>query len=164
MQDRPASRARSTFAIAAFAALFFGPPSIHVRTVTPATKDAPAGAVLMIDGKHHTSLGNFDIIGRAESFQNGRRVTKPLTLTRISTGLFAVSRQWENGSPWVLVFSAEQGDDGVHGIAEALVKVDARGTIVDIQHRNPAIVNNKVVVPKAVGESDILTALQSLQR
>lgn len=164
MRTQFASRIRSSFAVATIAASFFGPPSIHVRAVTPSTTGAPAGAVLMIEGRHHTSLGSFDIIGRAESVQNGKRITKPIALTKASTGLFAVTRQWETGSPWVLVFSAEQGDDGVHGIAEALVRVDARGAIVDIEHHNPAIVANKAVMPKPITEKEVVAALASIPK
>jgi hypothetical protein len=163
MRTQVTSRAHGAFAIAALSALaLFGPPSIHVSTVAANTAGAPAGAVLLIEGKHHDEMGKLSMRARAETMQNGKRVTKPLSITRVSEGRYALARQWAMGTPWVLVITAEQENHG-HGIAEALVKVDARGTILGIEHRKPDIVaSNKQ--PARVVERDVLAALSSIPR
>jgi len=156
--------ARGVFAAAALAtAVVLGPPSIHVTAVTATTKGAPTGAVLLMEGKHHDELGRMTMSGRAEAMQNGKRVTKPLSLSKLSEGHFAITRQWTDGTPWVLVLTVEQGDEGHNGVAEALVKVDARGNIVDISHRRPDVVTG-TRKPLRVVEKDVLEALSSIPR
>jgi hypothetical protein len=164
MRTQLMTRARSAYAVAAIAAFsLFGPPSIHVRSVTPTTTGAPAGAVLLIEGRHHDELGKMNVSGRAEGMQDGKRVTKPLSLTKVSTGHFAVTRQWAEGTPWVLVLTVEQGDEGHNGVAEALVKIDAKGSIVGIEHLKPDVVSG-TKKPLRVVEKDVVAALSSIPR
>lgn len=110
------------------AATFFGPPRITVRAVTgtPPT----AGAVLEIVTEHHTDEESADVSGRALTVRNGARVSQPITITAAGpAGRYGVAKQWENGSAWVLVFTIKQGENGNHGTAEAMVRVDASGRI-----------------------------------
>jgi len=155
------SRVQQLFAVGAVAALaLFGPPQIVVRAAQAGAAGAPAGAVLTIEGKHHDDFGSLRITGRAESVRAGKRITNPLTLTSTGKGTFAVTRQWESGTPWVLVFSAEQADHGNHAIAEALVKIDSRGAVVDIDHPRASIVAKGMA--QRIGEKEVAAALATL--
>ncbi len=113
-----------------------GPPHITVRKVT-ASDNAPAGAVLLVEGSHHDKDAELNIVGRAEGFVNGKRVSQPLRLERQSAGHASVSKQWQDGTPWILVLAVDQGAADSHGLAEALVKVDASGTIGAIEYPAP---------------------------
>ncbi len=115
------------------ATAMFGPPSISVRQVTPGMP-VPAGAVLVVAAHHHVQTELLAVTARAEGIQNGKRISKPLQLTNQSDGTYAVLKQWEDGTPWVLVFAAEQGPEGKHGIADALVRVDRSGAIRGIEY------------------------------
>lgn len=111
----------------------FGPPHIAVRHVaTPAT--AANGVVFELDVVHHTTPEDMKVTGRAEGIRDGRRVTLPLTIGHAGTGAYTVTRQWDSGKPWVLVFAAEQGPDGKHGVAEAMVSLEANGRVRDIAY------------------------------
>ena len=111
----------------------FGPPHIVVKPVTdPAS--APAGAVFLLEGEHHSETDLLTLTGRAEAIVNGKRVTKPLMLVKSSGGHYSVTKQWDAGAPWILVIAAEQGEHGSHGVAEALVKIDATGKVMSIDY------------------------------
>ncbi|MES3033380.1 MAG: hypothetical protein V4813_05220 [Gemmatimonadota bacterium] len=114
----------------------FGPPHISVRKVSTADT-APAGAVLLVEGGHHDKDAELNIIGRAEGLQNGKRISQPLRLEKQSAGHYSLSKQWQDGTPWILVLAVDQGSAGAHGVAEALVKVDASGTIGAIEYPAP---------------------------
>ena len=55
-------------------------------------------------------------------------------MTNAGSGTYGVTRQWISGSPWLLILTAGQGNHGTHGMAEALVKIDAAGEIVGIDY------------------------------
>jgi len=155
-------RSRALFAIGAVVAFtLLGPPQITVRAATAGAPGMPAGVVLLIEGRHHSDHGGLAITGRAETVRAGKRVTTPLTLTKTGADMYAVSRQWEAGTPWVLVFSAEQAEQGNHGLAEALVKIDGRGAIVGIEHPRGNIVANARV--QRIGEREVAAALATLR-
>jgi hypothetical protein len=142
------------------AATFFGPPSITVTEVngTPPTP----GAVLAVATTHHTEEAEAQVSARAISMRNGQRVTREIALTKASgTGRYGVTKQWESGTPWLLVFTVKQGDHGDHGTAESLVKVDAAGKIVAIEkvmERNA----RGDVFPRAASEAEITRALAAM--
>lgn len=121
-----------TIAAVSLSALF-GPPRIQVTEVTPG-HTAPAGAVLLVEGHHHMESATLTITGRAEGTKNGQRISMPLTMVPAGGGRFAVTRQWTVGTPWVLVLAVGEGEAGAHGIAEALVKIDAAGKLVGIEY------------------------------
>lgn len=114
----------------------FGPPHITVKKVAVGD-NAPAGAVLLVEGSHHDKTAELNIIGRTEGIVNGKRVSQPLRLEKQSVGHFSVAKQWQDGSPWILVLSVDEGAAGAHGVAEALVQVDATGTIGTIEYPAP---------------------------
>jgi hypothetical protein len=140
--------------------LAFGPPRITVRPVTDPSK-APAGAVLLVESMHHNEIADLDVTGRAEGFANGKRVTLPLRLTHQTVGHYALTKQWQDGTPWVLVLAAEQGSNGSHGVAEAIVKVDASGAFASIDYPAAGWIA-KTDTPKRTSAADIEAVLSSM--
>ena len=138
----------------------FGPPRITVSPVTDPSK-APAGAVLLVESMHHNEIADLTVTARAEGLVNGKRVTLPLRLTHQSLGHFALTKQWQDGTPWVLVLSAEQGPNGAHGVAEALVKVSAAGVFASIDYPAAGWVNNSDT-PKRISAAEIDAALSTM--
>lgn len=119
----------------AAAGLLFGPPSIKVEPVTnPAT--APVkGAAFMIVARHHQSADSVAVTGRAEGIVAGARVTRVLTLTPTERhGVFGVTRQWDAGQPWVLVFTVAGKVHEEGGLAEAVVRVSKAGEVLGIDY------------------------------
>lgn len=128
---------RSLMPLAAVAALtaaaFWGPPRVTVTQVsgTPPTPDA----VLAVHAEHHTDEEKPQLTARALAQRGTERINRPITLTAAgSKGRYGVAKQWEDGTPWVLVFTIKQGDHGDHGTAEAMVKIDASGRILGIEN------------------------------
>lgn len=114
------------------AARLFGPPSITVSRVSGAPPTP--GAVLAVVATHHTDEVKPQLSAKAVAMQGGKKVSQPVELTASSKkGVYGVTKQWEDGTPWVLVFTIAQGDHGEHGKASALVKVDARGQVVNME-------------------------------
>ena len=113
--------------------LVFGPPTIKVTEVTGTPP--VAGAVLLIEGHHHTDETDPQVSARAITMRGGERITRNVTLAKYGTAdHFAVTKQWDTGTAWVLVFTIKQGPDGKHGIAESLVKIDAAGKVAGIDN------------------------------
>jgi hypothetical protein len=128
---------RSLLPLAAAAALtaaaFWGPPRVTVTQVS-GTPPTP-GAVLAVHAEHHTDEEKPQLTGRALAQRGTERINRPITLAAAGAkGRYGVSKQWEDGTPWVLVFTIKQGDHGDHGTAEAMVKIDAAGKIVGIEN------------------------------
>lgn len=152
--------AAAALALAA-ASPFFGPPTITVTEVS-GTPPTP-GAVLQVVATHHTDEEKPQVSARAEGMRAGKRVTQPIVLTASSRkGTFGVTKQWEAGQPWVLVFTIVQGDHGDHGTAEALVKVDARGRVVSAESLKDPL-KDGYRAPRKATEAEIVAALTSLQ-
>lgn len=135
MRFRAVRPAAPFVAVSLLVAAVIGPPHIRVEQVTDAKYAPTPGAVLLVVGDHHQDSNKPAVTGRAEGLRDGRRVSKPVTLTATSTkGRFGATRQWDAGSPWLLVFTVDQGDHGDFGAAESVVKVDAAGKIVAIEY------------------------------
>lgn len=138
----------------------FGPPHIKVTQITD--RSAAAGAVLKIATEHHTELEDMAVTGRAEGTRNGQRVSLPIAIVKSGgTGQYTVSKQWDAGSAWVLVFTIEQGPRGSHGVAEAMVKVDAQGAILGIEHPEPKFLS-KELGSKRITSKEIDAALATI--
>ena len=120
-----------------------------------------SGDVLLVEGHHHQQSETLTITGRAEGTKNGQRVSMPLTLVPAGGGRFAVTRQWTVGTPWVLVLAAGQGEAGAHGVAEALVKIDATGKLVGIEYPAAGWIG-KSDTPKRTSPDEITAVLQTL--
>ena len=138
----------------------FSPPRILVKPVSnPAA--APAGAVFLVEGEHHSETDLLTITGRAEGMVSGKRVTKQLTLVKASGGQYSLTKQWDAGSPWVLVLTVEQGAGGSHGVAEAIVQIDAAGKLLNIDY--PAAGwEGKDYIPKRTSSATIEAALMTM--
>ena len=122
----------AALAVTVLAARAFGPPQI---TVTEVRGNPPVpGAVLLVEGHHHTDEPEADLSARAITIRDGRRVERPVALTRYgAVRHYAVTRQWDGGQAWLLVFTIKQGVHRELGTAESFVKVDAGGRVVAIE-------------------------------
>lgn len=135
---------------------FFGPPQITVRPVT-----TPAATTFELDVVHHTEHDDVTVSGRAEGTRGGKRVSLPLTIVRKRAGLYSVASQWDAGTPWVLVFAAEQGHEGRHGVAEGVVLLEATGKVRNIEYIRPGF-SEKGGKPVRTTNARIDAALTSL--
>jgi hypothetical protein len=132
-----------------------GPPHMTVRTMPLSSNTA-----FELDVEHHTEPEQMAVTGRAEGLRNGTRVSVPLTITRKDAAHFSVTRQWDRNAAWVLVFSAEQGPQGQHGVVEAVVSIEANGTIRGVEYIKPEV--RKDGKPLAATTLKVNQALQSL--
>lgn len=139
------------------AVTLFGPPQITVRAVNT----SPTGAALELDVKYHTEHDDVTVLGRAEGVRAGKRVSVPLTITRQRNDLYSVARQWESGSPWVLLFTVEQGKNGSHGFAQGIVSIDAAGKVKHTEYVRPSINDGDRAVPR-VSPAKVDAALKAL--
>ncbi|MCA0374496.1 MAG: hypothetical protein LCH84_02430 [Gemmatimonadetes bacterium] len=140
------------------AAALFGPPHLTVTAVAPqpATPGAPAFTVAI--EHHHEDVA---VTARAEGVQRGVPVTRALTLVRRDSTHYTVARQWDAGTPWVLVLAVEQGEGGRHGVAEAVVSIDARGAVQGITYTTPGFVDG-TKEPRRVTRREVQAALAKL--
>lgn len=152
------------FILLATAALAFGPPSITVTAVSGKSAPTP-GAVFLIHSDHHHDEYPLTAKARAEGIVNGRRVTQPVALRAVpgKEVTWTATSQWSAGTPWVLVFTIEQGDHGKYGVAEALVRVAADGRVLGIE---PMRASNERggSYARAAEAKEIETALATLAR
>ena len=135
----------------------FGPPQITVRAVDA----SPTGAAFELDVKYHTEHDDVTVLGRAEGVRGGKRVSVPLTITRQRNDLYFVAKQWESGSPWVLLFTVEQGKNGSHGFAQGIVSIDAAGNIKHTEYVRPSINDGDRAVSR-VSPAKVDAALKAL--
>ena len=148
--------------VASCTALLLGPPNIKVEAVTnPAT--APVkGAVFMITGRHHVSAEAITVTGRAEGIVAGKRLTRNLTLTPAgSAGVYGVTRQWDAGQPWVLVFTVTALAHGSDDVAEAAVRIAADGHVLGIDYPMGTLASG-YPWPRRLAENEIDAALTAM--
>jgi hypothetical protein len=144
-------------ALAATASLLLlGPPRIAVQT-----SNLAAGEFARIEAHFHTDEEEARVYGTVYSWRNGQRAETDLPLERIDAQHYRVRRSWDAAIPVVLVLGVEQGEDGKHGVAEALVRVTRGGRIaaVDVAMTIPIIGNAQ---PRRVNEREIEDALHQL--
>ncbi len=158
----PSRIALHLYAAASFAALtfttpvttsvarVFGPPHISVHEVLSPIP----GGMLMVEGTHHDGTANLTIVGRAEGMRDGKRVSLPLRLVRTSEGKYSIAKQWQTGTPWLLVLTAEEGPGGAHAVAEAFVKIGVTGRVSGIEYPTPGWVE-RTNTPKRTAASEI---------
>ncbi len=140
---------------------FFGPPHITVSAVngTPPTP----GAVFAVTTEHHTEEEWADVSAQAITMRGGKQVEQALEITRSSTrGRYGVRKQWETGAPVLLVFTIKQGEHGAHGMASALVKLDATGKVVGIENLMERNARGDVY-PRGATQADLVKALTELR-
>lgn len=142
------------------AASFRGPPTVRVTEVT-GTPPTP-GAVLQVVATHHTDEQHPQVTARAVTLKDGKQVSQEIVLTPSSRpGVYGVTKQWEQGKAWVLLFTVMQGDHGKYGTAEALVKVDARGRFVSAETVKGEVVEGHQFSRKAT-HAEVQRALETL--
>jgi hypothetical protein len=119
----------------ALAALAFGPPSITVTHVTGPTTAPVPGAVFVVATEHRHEAHAVTAHARLETTAGGRRQTTVLRLTGVpgTTERWALTKQWPDAQPAVLVLSIHQGEQGKYGIAEAIVRIGADGKVFGIE-------------------------------
>ncbi len=150
-------------AVASLASLLFGPPGIKVDAVTnPAT--APVkGAVFMLTARHHVGPDSVEVTGRAEGVVAGARVSRSLTITPSSkAGVYGVTRQWDAGQPWVLVFTVASKVHDPDGVAEASVRLSSDGRVLGIDY--PMAKLNGYPWPRRVTAQEIDSALNAMTK
>lgn len=116
-------------------AIAFGPPSITVTQVTGPVAAPVPGALFIVATEHHHEAHAVSVHARLETMTSGRRHTTPLRLTAIpgKEDRWALTKQWPSAQAAVLVLSIHQGEAGKYGIAEAIVKIGADGTVLGIE-------------------------------
>ena len=143
------------------ASTFFGPPHITVSAVS-GTPPTP-GAVFAVTTEHHTEEEWADVSAQAITMRGGKQVEQALEITRSSTrGRYGVRKQWETGAPVLLVFTIKQGEHGAHGMASALVKIDAAGKVLGIEHLMDRNARGDVY-PRGATERDVERVLAELR-
>ncbi len=146
--------------LAVAASLAFGPPRVRVSEVT-GTPPTP-GAVLALVTEHHTEEEDAQVTAEATTLRNGERSTRTLRIDKAArAGHYGVARQWDAGTPWVLVFTIKQGPNGAHGTASAVVKVDAAGKVRGIDELIDRI-DGPHRIPRGATKADIERALREL--
>ena len=122
-------------AAATLAVALLGPPIIKVEAVANPATAKVKGAVFMVTAHHHQDPEGVTVTGRAEGLIAGKRVSLALTLTPAgSEGVYGVTRQWEAGQPWVLVFSINAPSHDSSGVAEAVVRIAADGRVMGVDY------------------------------
>lgn len=140
---------------------FFGPPHISVTAVS-GTPPTP-GAVFAITTEHHTEEEWADVSAQAVTMRGGKRVEQALEITRSTMrGRYGVRKQWESGAPVLLVFTIKQGEHGAHGMASALVKIDAAGKVLGIENLMERNARGDVY-PRGATERDVERVLGELR-
>jgi len=116
-------------------ALLFGPPSIKLEEMRNPDTAPVRGAVFMLTAHHHQETAGVSVTGRAEGVVAGKRVTRALKLTPAAgDGLYGITRQWDAGQPWVLVFTIDAPSHDSSGYAEAVVRIAADGKTLGIDY------------------------------
>jgi hypothetical protein len=128
--------------------LLFGPPRIAVTTT-----DLPAGVVAIVEARYHVPEADARVYATAYRNVGNRREEREVRLTRIDAEHYRLERTWGSW-PAAVVVGVEQGEHGKHGVAEALVLVDATGKAVraDIAKSKPIFGNP---MPRRVNDNEI---------
>jgi hypothetical protein len=108
----------------------FGPPRVEVHH-----HDLPSGVLARIETHVHVELDEADVRARVVSMRDGALRTTPVTLQVIEAGhRYELRRAGPAGDAHLVVVTVEQGPKGEHGAAEAVIAIDARGTIRDVTY------------------------------
>lgn len=149
----------ATLSTVALSAALMGPPHLHITPV--AGTPAMGAKALTIELEHHHQLDQLTVTARAITQRNSARVEQPLTLTRTDSAHFTVPRTWDGSTPWVVVIAAEQGPNGAHGVAEALVSIDRTGAVRGIEYTTPGFIE-RTGEPRRVTREHLDRTLRAL--
>ena len=130
-----------------------GPPWIAIEYPANPHDAGTRGALLTVRTYHHGALVSYDLTGTAEGLVNGKRVSAPLDIRRLSTaGTFAVRWKKPDAGTWVLVISSMR--DGQHA-ATAMVTIDGAGRVAGVTVPSDPIEGGRWQVPRRVGANEI---------
>lgn len=110
--------------------LLLGPPSVTVRH-----EGLPQGVALRVEAHVHAEQAHSRVMARVVTLRGRALDETPVVLRTIEP-----LHQYELAGPIpgtgarALVVTVEQGRDGEHGVAEALVHVAADGTIREVTY------------------------------
>lgn len=132
--------------------LLLGPPRIAVQT-TNLTGDA----VAVITADYHTDEDDARIYATLYTNDGGERRERTITMNKLDAHRFRITRSLVGTDPGVLVVGVEQGEQGKHGAAEALIRLRRGGVIggVDIPTERSGNHN----LPRRITEREITAAL-----
>ena len=139
-------------------AALVGPPWISIEYPGNPLDRSARDAYLLVHTYHHQTPTAGALRGEAVTWENGRRRAIPLRFgTTSRTGVFTLTKQWTDGTPWVLVIT--YGDDGHGGGATALVSVNAAGSVARVEvPRRPY---QDFFVPREAVEADLAEAFRA---
>ena len=150
--------------LTAITAIAFGPPGIRIEAVKDPATAKVKNAVFMVTGRHHADAAGFTVTGRAEGMVAGKRVTRPITLTPAGAeGVYGVTRQWDAGQPWILVFTVTEGGHDDHGVAEGMVKIAPNGSVLGIDYPMGKL-DEKTPWPRKATAAEIDAALAAMAK
>ena len=138
-------------------ALVVGPPWISIEYPANPLDPSTRGAYLLVHSFHHQSVSEARITGEAVTWVNGAR--RAITLRFESTsrpGVYKLAKQWADGSPYVLVITAGEGE---HGSATALVSITSAGGVAKVEV--PSEPYRDFRVPRAPNPGEIAAAFRA---
>jgi hypothetical protein len=138
-------------------AALLGPPWISIEYPANPLDPTTRNAYLLVHSFHHQTEMQANVTGQAVTWENGVRRLVPLRLEATSrTGVFKLNKQWTDGTPWVLVIAAGEGE---HGTATALVSVDRQGVVTKVDV--PSEPYRDFRVPRTPNETDLANAFRA---
>lgn len=134
-----------------------GPPWISVELPGNPYDQTSRDAFLIVHAFHHGEPVDYPVSGVAEGMVKGQRTSIPLTFRKTSrSGAFALSKQWTDGTPWVLALTVAQGaDDKVTALVT--IATDGHASKVETLTR---VAEKGIVLPRPLVRGDIDAALR----
>jgi hypothetical protein len=139
-------------------AVALGPPWISIEYPGNPLDRNNRDAYLLVHTYHHQTPTEGALRGEAVTWVNGQRRATPLRFGETGrTGVYKVTKQWADGTPYVLVitYGANENDAGV----TALVSVDRTGTVARVEI--PKRAHEDFFVPRPVSQGDITQAFRA---
>lgn len=144
-----------TLLAAAATSLLLGPPRIAVQAT-----DLPADALAMITADYHTDEAEARVYGTLYRVEQGRRVDRPVALEKLSAHRYRLPRAGLGTEAVVVVVGVEQGENGKHGAAEALLRVARGGRVVGVDI--PTERDGRHHLPRRITAREITAALEQV--
>ena len=134
-----------------------GPPWISIEYPANPLDPTTRGGYLLVHTFHHQAAVQAEISGEAVTWVAGTRRAIPLRFESTSRpGVYRLTKQWSDGTPYVLVITVGEGD---HGSATALVSVTGTGEVVKVEV--PSDPYRDFRVPRPPREAEIAAAFRA---
>ena len=134
-----------------------GPPWISIEYPANPLDPTTRGGYLLVHTFHHQAAVQAQISGEAVTWDRGTRRAIPLRFETTSRpGVYRLTKQWADGTPYVLLITVGEGE---HGSATALVSVTATGDVVKVAV--PSEPYRDFRVPRAPREAEVMAAFQA---